>query len=842
MSLRKQILVGTIFAVFLLIISLLLIGATSLSDARDELLYNPPSAFEAAKFSMLEERMLIGVQMVDAEFDHYLLDVNLLRDFYEERLLDSKSKISVTGLNVYQDGGTFEWPGYGYIHPIYGTYADFDLRGEGSPWLPKRIIDRSSADLEFKKIISGDLDDVMAMTPIFASIYSKYQSENTLDLVWIVLDSGASNVYPPYDYLSIISYNPSIIDSNESEKDYVRLLNSENNPERKTMWLKPYYDDYRLTWMVSVVAPIYDGDQFLGTIGIDILLPSFISKIESLAIIGSNYVFLLDRDGSPLALSQDAIDSLIIDQDSKRALLESLKPRVDQHWTGGVESAFDLSLEKMIDDPMLSLIYAMEGQDHGILESNINGEAKVVSFVTIPGLDWLIVTVLPYEIVTGLVLDYGIVASVTANKIIDDSWIILLFTSLFILLFSFWSYRTFVDPIIDLMREVNRLSLKQEAMNEIDPLLINRKDEIGSLAMTINSVTRELKDSEDKYSVLVENSNDGIVVLRNDKILFANDRMAKMLGHKSTECIGMNFSHCIVAQDRKHVVQSDFLKIQKIGAGSRFECNLLNVAKIEVPVEINASQVYYEKKPAVLMMIRDMTRYKETEKLRNDFTSIASHQMRTPLTGIKWFVELLLTDKVGKLSNKQKDYLEQIQNSNEKMIALIDDMLSVSRIESADKFKVLLKKQDIVKVFHLAIKNSQESANKKGIIIHHRNKCIDRLIVEFDKDKLLMVLQNILDNAIKYSPDKSVITFESSVGNNQITLSVTDHGAGIPQKQQGQVFHRFFRAENTAENHSGTGLGLYIAKFLMEKQNGKIWFESVEGQGSTFYISLPIKK
>lgn len=829
MKLKQQILFGTVATYLVLTILLLLIGAKSLEATRNKLLYNPPLSVEEIEFSELKDQTFMQADMVEAELDHFYKDVNFLRDFFEKQLHDSSEAFSVG------------WPKYGYVHPVYGAYADFDLSGEGSPWLPKRVVDRASQDLEYKKLIFENLDDVMAMTPIFSSIYTKYQSDYTVDLVWVVLDNGVSNVYPPYDYLSIISKNPDVIDNNESENDYVRLVNPENDPERQAMWLKPYFDDYRSTWMVSIVAPLYDSDQFLGSIGMDILLPSIISKVGDSTIAGSNYLLLLDRDGYPVAMSETAINNLILDEGSKQAFLESLKPVADQHWTPEMKDSFRQPLEKIIGDPLLSLIKGMANQDHGVVKIGSKNELKVISFVTIPEIGWKIVTVLPYEIVTGLVLDYGVVVSAMVDQLVNYFWVLLLFGFIFISMISFLGYRAFVDPIVDLMREVKRLSLKRDEAIRVDPALLNRKDEIGLLAMTIKNAAKELKDSEDKYSSLVEKSNDGIVVLRDNKILFANNRMAKMLGHRVDDCLGKDFSHCIVSRDRKEIFKSNITTMKAAGAGSRFECNLLDANKGEVPVEINSSRVVYENQPAVLMMVRDMTRYKETEKLRNDFASIASHQMRTPLTGIKWFVELLLNGKAGRLTIKQKDYLEQVQVSNEKMITLIDDMLSVSRIESVDKFKVLLKSQDIVKVFHLAIENAQEAANKKKITIRHRKKCIERFVAEFDKEKLLMVLQNILDNAIKYSPDNGNIFVETSVNKGWITISIADQGAGIPLKQQGHVFQRFFRAENTANTHPGTGLGLYIAKFLIEKQNGKIWFESVEGQGSTFYISLPVK-
>lgn len=377
------------------------------------------------------------------------------------------------------------------------------------------------------------------------------------------------------------------------------------------------------------------------------------------------------------------------------------------------------------------------------------------------------------------------------------------------------------------------------------------KDEKGKAYATLSAgeditekrlVEERLIEEEEKYSTLVEKSNDGIVLIKDGVVAFANEKMSNILGYSNKEIAGNEFLVFVAPEFRSEVsaryVQRQDPKIFK--AYERF--NLINKDYKNIPVEVSVSLLTLNNEMCMMAVVRDVSKAYEIERLRSEFISIASHQMRTPLTGMKWFLELLLTQKAGELSEKQLDYIDQVRISNERMITLVDDLLDVSRAEDEQKYKIFKKKQNIVKLLHEIVNAQKIISDKKSIKVVCERIPKDQIMLSFDKEKISNVFQNIIDNAIKYSPTKSTIKIGCKKRAGEIVFSVADSGVGIPKDQQHKIFERFFRADNVASTQGGTGLGLYIAKYIVDRHGGKIWFKSEENKGSTFYVSLPINK
>ncbi len=238
---------------------------------------------------------------------------------------------------------------------------------------------------------------------------------------------------------------------------------------------------------------------------------------------------------------------------------------------------------------------------------------------------------------------------------------------------------------------------------------------------------------------------------------------------------------------------------------------------------------------------RDITREKNIEKMKSEFISIASHQLRTPLTGIKWFAELLLHGKSGNMNAEQKDFLQQIYDSNERMIALINDLLKVSRIESTDNSIVQKTLAKISPLLQTVIDGQKIPLQTKNITLSWNKTAFNALSLKINAEQILQVFQNLIVNAINYSPSNSTISIDAVKRKNEIVFSVQDSGIGIPPKQQAHIFEKLFRADNAVQAFTnGTGLGLYICKAFIEAHGGRIWFTSEENKGTIFYFSLPL--
>jgi len=229
----------------------------------------------------------------------------------------------------------------------------------------------------------------------------------------------------------------------------------------------------------------------------------------------------------------------------------------------------------------------------------------------------------------------------------------------------------------------------------------------------------------------------------------------------------------------------------------------------------------------------------EIDRMKSEFVSVASHQLRTPLTGIKWFAELMLKGKAGVLSAEQKDFLQQIFDSNERMIKLVNDLLNVSRIETGTKFVITKTSTDLIPILRSLTVELVALAAAHTVTL--KLSLPEKLVLNVDEEKMRQVLQNLMSNAVKYSKAGGVVEVGLLEPKEAgfVTLFVKDSGLGVPEKQKPRMFEKFFRADNvqTAETE-GTGLGLYIAKAIVEGHGGKLWFESTENVGTCFYIKL----
>ncbi|MEK7560049.1 MAG: HAMP domain-containing sensor histidine kinase [Patescibacteria group bacterium] len=242
-----------------------------------------------------------------------------------------------------------------------------------------------------------------------------------------------------------------------------------------------------------------------------------------------------------------------------------------------------------------------------------------------------------------------------------------------------------------------------------------------------------------------------------------------------------------------------------------------------------------------LELSRSNAKLMELDELKSKFVSVAAHQLRTPLTAIKWSLNELVEGDFGKLKKEQEKLVNDTIAANNRLISLINDLLDVSRLEEGREiFK--MENQDITSVLREAHSRFQRTADEKGINIDLAMQLPIFLCV-FDREKLIIALSNLIDNAIKYTLPGGQVRIELMVKDKKISISVSDTGIGIPRDDTGRVFNRFFRAHNAIMLEAyGSGLGLAVVKEIVEKHGGSIDFTSEEGKGSVFTITLPVIK
>lgn len=260
-----------------------------------------------------------------------------------------------------------------------------------------------------------------------------------------------------------------------------------------------------------------------------------------------------------------------------------------------------------------------------------------------------------------------------------------------------------------------------------------------------------------------------------------------------------------------------------------------------VPIAYHILAIPNDDLEPVLVMIRDARREQELMELRSEFVSIVSHQLRTPASAVKWYLETLIDNRRGNPVNEwQVDKLHQAYQSNERMISLINDLLNVSRLDSG-KFELHAKSVDLPKMVEEVQNELVHFASAHNVeIISHLPA--DLPAVSADADKVREVVLNLLTNAIKYNrPGHHEVTITTAVKGKMVEVAVQDQGIGIPKKGQDHMFEKFYRADNAVESQTeGSGLGLYIAREIIRLHGGDIWLTSEEGVGTTVYFNLPV--
>ncbi len=264
---------------------------------------------------------------------------------------------------------------------------------------------------------------------------------------------------------------------------------------------------------------------------------------------------------------------------------------------------------------------------------------------------------------------------------------------------------------------------------------------------------------------------------------------------------------------------------------------------IDDPYQVSLIVIFFTLVLFVLAAIlsKSFEKLAEANRMKSEFVSVVSHQLRSPLSNLKWVIGLLLSGRIDKVSGKQLEYFKILKENSNRMEELVSDLLIVSRIEQG---KLLTKVEgislgDMIEDHLRKLDIFIKASNVEMVFSAEKN--LPKLLADVSQIKL--IIENLLDNAIRYSKEKGKVKISLKKEGRCLRFEIKDEGVGIPLEDQKYIFQKFFRSSNALRHKTeGSGLGLYIVKSIIDKMEGKINFSSQEGKGSTFWFTLPIPR
>ncbi|OIO54385.1 hypothetical protein AUJ46_03560 [Candidatus Peregrinibacteria bacterium CG1_02_54_53] len=418
------------------------------------------------------------------------------------------------------------------------------------------------------------------------------------------------------------------------------------------------------------------------------------------------------------------------------------------------------------------------------------------------------------------------------------------------------------EPIISLCRRVARLGpdhwqyeiaeQKTDEVGMLDSVVADMAHRLERgyeyLQSEVEKRTSELKEQYLKDRTILTSIHHGVVVIDPQGTIadvnpmgvsiMGKERPEEVLGCLATQLLPLSSHHHVISAD-EHPITLCLKSQAEVRPRPQEQVSIERADRTRVPVMFIVSPLMSgDKLLGAVAVFHDVTEERKLDYMKSEFISLASHQLRTPLSTISWYLELLQTDRQEKLSPTQESYIAEMSTASQRMVRLIDALLHVSKLEGGGVAPVP-QEVDMVALVQDTAEDERSFAKERKISLEMQLP--DQLPIATDPTFVQIILHNILSNAVKYSKSGGSITVSLSQSETTVSIVVQDTGLGIPQAEQRYLFTRLFRASNaTKVDTTGSGLGLYISRMLVEQLKGKISFLSTEGKGTSFTLELPL--
>ncbi|MFB2938480.1 ATP-binding protein [Aerosakkonemataceae cyanobacterium BLCC-F154] len=613
----------------------------------------------------------------------------------------------------------------------------------------------------------------------------------------------------------------------------------------KQHWTPIYVGEVVPTLQVMAVAPIYDrAGNFQGMFTSIYFLSEISTFLNQLNFSPTGQVFIIERSGNLIATSNlsDAIGTRLVNGKPERLPAIHSQDKLTQKVAQQLQQKFG-SFHQIKNAQQLSL--------------TINNQRVFVQVKTYKdpySLDWLVITVVP---------ESDFMAQIQRNKRIT------VLLCLLTLGLAITSGLTIANRFTTRITRLNQVS-QQLAAGDLTQRLPDDSSivEVLGLAQSFNLMADQLEESFDRIKIALEESKEkfttifrtspdpiAIATTREGRFLEVNPRMCEFFGYSREELIGYTATELglWVNLDQRE----QFRQLLEQGAVYNFEITTkINSGETKV-ILLSAEKCNLEQQNVAIFVIKDITDRHQLETMKNEFVSMVSHELRTPLTSIRGSLSILESGVLKNKPDKAEQMLGIAVKSTDRLVRLVNDILNLQRLDSG---KVPLVKEicQVNDLIEQAIESVRAIADQANLTLESVPL---NASVSASSDEIIQTLINLLGNAIKFSPANSTIWLKAEITNNldlritekfpelteinpekYILFSITDQGRGIPKDKLESIFESFQQVNSgDSREKGGTGLGLAICKNIVQRHQGLIWVESVMGQGSTFYFTLPFE-
>ena len=398
--------------------------------------------------------------------------------------------------------------------------------------------------------------------------------------------------------------------------------------------------------------------------------------------------------------------------------------------------------------------------------------------------------------------------------------------------------RNKTKPIFEMKSAAERFAqgnFKQKIYPPKNPDLRSLSESLNDMAVQLDDKLNIIEEQKKLQNSVLESMKEGVLAIDNDeKILLINKTAEMILSVEGTENIGKTLQEVV----RISEIQKFFKRI--LYEEQIKETEILVRHQEDKILQLSGTLLhdFENNKIGALVVINDISNLKHLDNLKRDLVANVSHELKTPITSIKGFIETL--QEGGEDPQQTKRFLEIISKQTDRLIAIIDDLLSLSRLEqSADRNEINYEESEIEPLINSAIEDYEFKAKEKNINIYV--KCDKNLKADVNKLLIEQAIDNLLDNAIKYSDNDKSINISSYINDGNLIIRVKDEGFGISKEHIPRLFERFYRVDKSrSRDEGGTGLGLAIVKHISQVHDGSVEVESEPGKGSTFTIIIPL--